>query len=103
MVDAARHPEEYVWIDPPWELQQEDSVVATSAQYPEHDIPDYLARHEAWGHALKRLLDGAVLEAARVLDTGTVELSFRDGMRLVLADGAEPVASLWYDDWYAKS
>ena len=100
--DSARHREEYIWVDPPWELLEGTAHITSSDDYPPHDRPDYLQRHEEWGAAVRARLDGGVLEQIRPLPLGSVELAFRGGVRLVLVDGGDTTEDQWYDDWYVR-
>lgn len=102
MANRDGHSKEFVWIDPPWQLLSGGSVIATAADYPDPDSPDYVDRHEEWCAIVRPVLDGAVLEGAESHADGTTVLSFRGGVCLRLQNGEPDAEPLWYDDWYVS-
>jgi len=104
MVDASRHRESYIWIDPPWTLSKQNVRVTGSCDYPDPDTPHYESEHESWGKVVRSVLDGAVLGHVRIHSNGSTEFAFGHAVRLDVSGvrlTREP--GMWYDDWYAKS
>jgi len=93
----------YIWIDPPWDLSRNGQLLATAADYPNPQDPDYKAKHDAWGHEVRPLLDGAVLEGVTGYSDGTTEFSFAGALKLSCPDLGSTEDSSWYDDWYASA
>ena len=103
MVDASRHQESYIWIDPPWTLSNDGARIIGSDDYPDPDGPDYHADHESWGSVVLSALDEAVLQAVTIEPDGSTEFVFGNNVRLVVAvQGVSRDPESWYDDWYAK-
>lgn len=100
MADPEEHRRSFVWIDPPWQLLKGDRFITGAADYPDPELPEYLALHEAWGAVVMPLLNGAVLEAVTQLGDESTEFRFQGDVRVQVGDGGEPQG--WYDDWYLK-
>ena len=103
MVRAARHEDDFIWIEPPWLLLRGGAEVASSADYPPHDSSDCSERAQAWRALVAPLLQGAVLEGVTAAPDGSALFRFQGAMLLHAGLGDPTDAAPWYDDWFAKS
>lgn len=85
----------YIWIDPPWELYQSDSLIAESDEYnKDGDEETFFSKCAP--------LYSTVLKCS-TYDNGVLTLNFQDRLRLTLPACIDLIDSEdWYHHWYVS-
>lgn len=93
----------YIWIDPPWELWNEQTLVASSFSYPDpHRVvhwytePNWFKDVRSFQAAMPQLL------SVSYRSYGSTRFKFARGWVIESLDSHTPPDQDWYQDWYAR-